>query len=162
MNRIMPTAVIDKSAVIGDETLVGHFALVREGVRIGSRCKIGSFTEICPNVIIKDDVWIHSRCFVVENTLIEESAFLGPGVILSNSKHPREPNSKRYLSPPTIRRRAKIGAGAVILPGIIIGEGAIVGAGAVVTRNVEPDEMVVGNPARALMRRPARKEGDRR
>jgi acetyltransferase-like isoleucine patch superfamily enzyme len=51
---------------------------------------------------------------------------------------------------PTIRRGARIGGGAVLLPGIDVGEEAFVGAGAVVTRDVPPRALVVGNPARQL------------
>ena len=54
-------------------------------------------------------------------------------------------------SPPTIRRGARIGGGAVLLPGIEVGEEAFVGAGAVVVRDVAPRTVVVGNPARVLL-----------
>jgi acetyltransferase-like isoleucine patch superfamily enzyme len=55
---------------------------------------------------------------------------------------------------PTIRRGARIGGGAVLLPGIEIGEEAFVGAGAVVTRDVAPRALVVGSPARVLRQVP--------
>ena len=51
-----------------------------------------------------------------------------------------------------IKQGATVGAGAVVLPGMTIGERAMVGAGAVVTKDVEPDTVVVGNPARVVRR----------
>jgi acetyltransferase-like isoleucine patch superfamily enzyme len=51
---------------------------------------------------------------------------------------------------PTIRRGARVGGGAILLPGIEVGEEAFVGAGAVVLRDVPPHAVVVGNPARQI------------
>ena len=56
---------------------------------------------------------------------------------------------------PTIRRGARVGGGAVLLPGIEIGEEAFVGAGAVVLEDVPPRAVVVGNPARQIREVPA-------
>ena len=55
---------------------------------------------------------------------------------------------------PTIRRGARVGGAAVLLPGIEVGEEAFVGAGAVVLRDVEPGTVVVGNPARPIRQVP--------
>lgn len=54
--------------------------------------------------------------------------------------------------PVHIGKRAWIGAGATILPGVTIGDNAVVGAGSVVTKDVEPDTIVAGNPARLIRR----------
>ena len=59
-------------------------------------------------------------------------------------------DSNRKLRPTTVKFRASIGSGAVILPGVTIGEGALVGAGAVVTRDVPDAAVVAGIPARGL------------
>ena len=56
------------------------------------------------------------------------------------------------LEPTLIESRAVIGSGAVILPGVTIGAGALIGAGSVVTKDVPPDTIVAGNPARVLRR----------
>jgi UDP-2-acetamido-3-amino-2,3-dideoxy-glucuronate N-acetyltransferase len=86
--------------------------------------------------------------------------FVGHGVVFINDKHPRSTTADGSLEgeddwtllPTVVERGASIGSGAVILGGIRIGEGAMIGAGAVVTRDVEPRETVVGNPARESTR----------
>ncbi len=125
---------------IGDETRVGTFVEIQKGARVGARCKISSHTFICEGVEIEDEV------------------FIGHGVQFINDRQPRATN--RAGTPQTeadwplertiVRRGASIGTGATILGGLEIGARATVGAGAVVTRNVPPDTVVVGNPARVL------------
>ena len=62
----------------------------------------------------------------------------------------RTERRKELMKGPTIRRGARVGGGAIVLPGIEIGEEAFVGAGAVVTKNVPPKTIVYGNPARPV------------
>jgi UDP-2-acetamido-3-amino-2,3-dideoxy-glucuronate N-acetyltransferase len=128
--------------VIGDDTQVGPFVEIQRGATIGARCKIQSHTFICDGITIEDE------------------AFVGHGVMFINDKLPRataengelKDTSDWELQETVVERGASLGSGAVILGGLRIGAGAIVGAGAVVTRDVEPGEVVVGNPARALAR----------
>lgn len=128
---------------IGDETFVGPFVEVQRGVTIGRRCKIQSHSFLCTGVHIADEV------------------FVGHGVMFTNDRAPRATNESGELAGDAdwtleetfVERRAAIGSGAVILPGIRIGEGATVGAGAVVTKDVAAGEVVSGVPARVRDRR---------
>jgi UDP-2-acetamido-3-amino-2,3-dideoxy-glucuronate N-acetyltransferase len=70
--------------------------------------------------------------------------------VLTNARYPRGRDVKKKLRGPRVGAGAKIGAGAVLLPGVHVGAGALVGAGAVVTRDVPPYQVVVGNPARVV------------
>jgi acetyltransferase-like isoleucine patch superfamily enzyme len=105
-----------------------------------------------------DDVKIHSSCFIPEYTIIEENAWIGPGVIMTNVLHPPCPAFKKYapikgkkcLHGPIIEKNAVVGAGAIILPAIVVGKSSLVGAGAVVTKDVPPNRLAVGNPARII------------
>jgi UDP-2-acetamido-3-amino-2,3-dideoxy-glucuronate N-acetyltransferase len=126
---------------IGANTRIGPFVEIQQGVRIGANCKIQSHAFICTGVEIEDEV------------------FVSHGVIFINDKFPRATADGRLqvegdweLLPTTVERGAALGSGAVISGGLRIGQGALVGAGAVVTRDVEPGEIVVGNPARPLRR----------
>ena len=129
---------------IGDDTRVGPFVEIQRGASIGARCKIQSHTFICDGVEIGDEV------------------FIGHGVVFINDKFPRATTGAGELQTEAdwelirtvVGRRATVGSAATILGGVRIGEGALVGAGAVVTRDVEPGEIVVGNPARVSARSP--------
>jgi UDP-2-acetamido-3-amino-2,3-dideoxy-glucuronate N-acetyltransferase len=124
---------------IGDGTRVGPFVEIQRGAVIGDRCKIQSHTFVCDGVEIGDEV------------------FVGHGVVFVNDKRPRATTDEGQLQTEedwtllhtVVERRVSLGSGAVVLGGVRIGEGALVGAGAVVTKDVEPGEVVIGNPARA-------------
>ena len=125
---------------IGDETKIGAFVEIQKSARIGQRCKISSHTFICEGVTIEDHV------------------FVGHGVVFINDSYPRATTVTGDLQTAddwkvestVVKKGASIGSGATILSNLTIGERAIVGAGSVVTRDVPPDTIVAGNPARVL------------
>lgn len=129
---------------IGDETSIGTFVEIQKGVTIGARCKIQSHTFICEGVTLEDEV------------------FVGHNVNFLNDRNPaatnpdgsRKMDADWRLERTLVKRRAAVGTGAVILPGVTIGVEAVVGAGSVVTRDVPDGATVVGNPARELRASP--------
>jgi UDP-2-acetamido-3-amino-2,3-dideoxy-glucuronate N-acetyltransferase len=139
----------------GDDVVVQSFTNLY-GCRIGDGTRIGPFVEIQRGATIGARCKIQSHAFVCEGVEIQDEAFVGHGVMFINDKTPRATTDEGELQSDTdwellrtvVGRRASLGSGAVILGGVTIGEGALVGAGAVVTRNVEPNAVVVGNPAR--------------
>jgi len=143
-------AVIYRASTIGHRIHVGHGALVREHCAIGDDVSIGTHSVVEHHVAIGDRARLHTNCFVPEHTIIESDAWIGPGVIVTNARHPNRPDTKNNLEGVHISSDAVVGAGAVLLPGITIGVGAVVGAGAVVTDDVEPGAVVVGNPHRRI------------
>jgi acetyltransferase-like isoleucine patch superfamily enzyme len=122
---------------IGQGSRIGPFVEIQRGVEIGARCKVQSHTFVCEGVRIGDGV------------------FIGHGVVFINDKVPRatapdgnlQEQDGWTLLETVVEDGASIGSGAVILGGVRIAAGALVGAGAVVTKDVEPDEIVVGVPA---------------
>jgi UDP-2-acetamido-3-amino-2,3-dideoxy-glucuronate N-acetyltransferase len=124
---------------IGDETKIGPFVEIQKNASIGARCKISSHTFVCEGVTIEDE------------------CFIGHHVCFTNDPYPRATSGGALQTqqdwkviPTYVRRGASIGSGAVILCGVTIGAGAIIGAGAVVTKDVGPNEIVAGVPARRL------------
>ncbi len=135
---------------IGNYFQTGNKVNIRELNEIGNNVSIGTLTVIEHHARIGDNVRVHSQVFVPEYSVIEDDAWLGPNVVLTNAKYPRSPGVKESLKGPLIKKGAKIGANATILPGLVIGENALVGAGSVVTKDVPDGAVVIGNPARQI------------
>jgi acetyltransferase-like isoleucine patch superfamily enzyme len=147
---VHPHALVETDDV-GPGTRIWAFAHVMPTARIGADCNVCDHTYIEDGVLVGDRVTIKSGVFLWEGMIVEDDVFLGPQATFTNDRHPRsrQPWTCEGI---TIRRGASVGGGAVVLPGVTIGERAMVGAGAVVTADVEPDTVVVGNPARFLRR----------
>lgn len=135
---------------IGTNFQTGNKVNIRELNEIGDNVSIGTLTVIEHHVVIGRGVRIHSQVFIPEYSILEEEAWLGPNVVLTNAKYPASPEAKKHLQGPLIKRGARIGANVTILPGVVIGENALVGAGAVVTHDVASGAVVVGNPAKII------------
>ncbi len=104
------------------------------------------------NVKIGNNVIIMNGCLLMSagGITIDDEAQIAANVQLISNNHDLENRMIITCKPVHICRRAWIGAGATILPGVTIGENSVVGAGSVVTRNVEPNTIVAGNPARVI------------
>jgi acetyltransferase-like isoleucine patch superfamily enzyme len=142
--------VIYAGNTIGRNFQTGNKVNIRESNRIGNNVSVGTLSVIEHHVEIADNVRIHTQVFVPEFSVLEEGCWIGPNVVLTNAKYPLSPGVKDHLVGPVIRKGAKIGANATLLPGVVIGENALVGAGAVVVRDVPPGAVVAGNPARVV------------
>jgi acetyltransferase-like isoleucine patch superfamily enzyme len=142
--------VLYAGSVIGERFQTGHHVLVRESNTIGDDVSIGSLSVVEHHVTIGTGVRIHSQCFIPEYSVLEDGAWIGPRVTLTNAPFPRCPDVSRCLRGVHIGRNARVGANVTILPGVRIGERALIGAGAVVTRDVEPGAVVVGTAARPV------------
>lgn len=143
-------SVVYGGVTFGDRCAVGHFSLIRENTLFGSDVSIGSRTGLGPSVTVGDRVRFHSGCFIPEESVIEEGAWFGPHVVVTNARYPNRPDTKEHLEGVHVERDAVIGAAVVLLPGVRIGAGALVGAGAIVTKDVPNGATVVGNPARLI------------
>ena len=139
----------------GEDVIVWSFTNLY-GCRIGDRTRIGAFVEIQAGAVIGATCKISSHSFICDGVEIEDEVFVGHGVLFVNDKFPRSTTETGTpkaagdwpLLRTVVERGAALGSGAVVLGGIRIGAGALVGAGAVVTRDVPPNEVVAGVPAR--------------
>ncbi len=142
--------VIYAGNVIGNDFATGHGVMIREENEIGDHVSIGAHSVVEHHVKIGDGVRIHSQAFIPEYSVLQEDCWIGPNVVFTNVYHPLCPRAKECLKGPTIKRGAKIGANATLLPDVTIGEGALVGAGSVVVDDVPAGTVVIGNPAQVI------------
>jgi acetyltransferase-like isoleucine patch superfamily enzyme len=128
------------------------------GCRIDDNTKIGAFVEIQKGASIGKNCKVSSHSFICEGVLIEDNVFIGHGVMFTNDLFPRATNEDGTQQTEAdwkvietrVKKGASIGSNATILCGITIGENALIGAGSVVTKDVPPNTVVAGVPAKIL------------
>jgi len=138
-------SVIYEDVAIGHSLQTGHHVTIREETRIGDSCSIGTLTDLQGKLKIGNYVRLHSNVHIGQLTIIDDYVWIYPYTVTTNDQFPPIGN----LVGSHICQFAQIGAGAVILPGKTIGANSLVGAGSVVTKDVAPETLVVGSPAKA-------------
>lgn len=131
---------------IGENTLIWNFVNLY-GCQIGDNCMIGAFVEIQNDVKIGDNSRISSHSFICSKVEIGKNVFVGHSVTFVNDLYP--PRGEEYWKSTRIGDNVSIGSNATILP-VKIGNNSIIGAGAVVTKDIPPNSVAVGNPARVI------------
>jgi len=148
--RIRSGTVIHAGTTIGAHLETGHNVVIREENIIGDDFSIWNNSVVDYGCTIGCRVKVHCNVYVAQFTVIEDDVFLAPGVTVANDPHPGCPFSKECMRGPVLKRGAQIGVNATLLPFITIGERAVIGAGSVVTKDVPPQTVVYGNPARVV------------
>lgn len=128
------------------------------GCQIGENTKIGAFVEIQKNATVGKNCKVSSHTFICEGVTVEDNVFIGHGVTFINDSYPRatapdgqlQTEQDWKVEQTLVKKGASIGSGTTILSNVVIGENAIVGAGSVVTRDVAPNTIVAGNPAKVF------------
>jgi acetyltransferase-like isoleucine patch superfamily enzyme len=147
-------AILYRGTRIGNQVLVGDLASVRERNVVGNQGIIGRLVMIEPNSTIGKNVIIQTGSHITGDSVIEDDAFLGDEVSTANDNKMGWDNPE--YKGPHIKKAARVGSNATLLPGVVIGEGAVVAAGSVVTRDVPPYKVVMGVPARVVRDAPRR------
>lgn len=130
---IADLASIRENTTIGEYTIIGRGVTIENYVKIGKRCKL------------------ESECYITAYSELEDYVFIAPGVVTSNDNFlGRTEERFKHFKGITVKKGARIGANAVILPGKTIGEDALIAAGSVVTKDVPPRKIVMGSPARII------------
>jgi acetyltransferase-like isoleucine patch superfamily enzyme len=104
---------------------------------------------------IGQNVFINQNCtfYDLGGLDIGDDVMIGPNVSMITTGHPLDPSQRRSVTigkPIVIERNVWIAAGAIIIGGVTVGENSVVAAGSVVTKNVPPNTLVAGNPARVI------------
>ena len=154
--RILGCAVVFAGSRLGSGVIVGDQACVRERCDLADGVVVGRGSLVENDTTIGARTRIQANAYVTAYSTLEEDVFIAPGVVTTNDNFMgRTEERLAQMKGPTVRRGARVGGGAVLLPGIEIGEEAFVGAGAVVLRDVPARAVVVGNPARHIRDVPA-------
>jgi acetyltransferase-like isoleucine patch superfamily enzyme len=152
-----PYLSITPDVKLGENVKLSRFINLY-GCEVGDNTKIGAFVEIQKNAKVGRNCKISSHSFICEGVTIEDGVFIGHSVTFINDMYPRAITSDGALQteqdwkvePTLIKKGASIGSGVTILANVTVGENAIVGAGSMVTKDVPPNVVVAGNPARVL------------
>jgi acetyltransferase-like isoleucine patch superfamily enzyme len=143
--------VVFAGTTVGERVVVGDQACVRERCTIGDDVVIGRGSLVENDTSVGALTKIQAHAYITAYSLLEENVFIAPCVITTNDNFMGRTEKRHELvKGPTIRRGARVGGGAVLLPGIEVGEEAFVGAGAVVLRDVPARAVMVGSPARQI------------
>jgi acetyltransferase-like isoleucine patch superfamily enzyme len=152
-----PGTIVSTGAVVFAGTRVGARVIVGDQACVRERCAIGDDAVVGRGALVENDTTvgamtkIQAHAYITAYSTLEDDVFIAPCVITTNDNFMGRTEKRHELRKgPTIRRGARVGGGAVLLPGIEIGEEAFVGAGAVVLADVPRRAVVVGNPARQI------------
>jgi len=137
-------SIFYQGSSFGDRLVTGHRVTVREKTRAGENLQIGTLSDIQGHCSIGDYVRFHSNVHIGQKSDIRNFVWIFPYAVLTNDPHP--PSS--VLQGACIEDYAAIATMSIILPGVTVGEGALVGAHSSVSRNVAPNTVAVGAPAK--------------
>ena len=112
------------------------------------------YTNLGKNIHIGENVFINHLCSFLDiaKITLEDFVMVGPRVTIITDNHPTDPATRRSLQaqPVTIERNVWLAANCTILPGVTVGENSVVAAGAVVSKDVPPNVVVAGVPAKII------------
>ncbi len=147
--HLRPGTVVYERTVIGNYVETGHNVMIREDCVIGDNTVIGTLSVIDGRVRIGKSVRIETGVYIPPESVVEDNVFIGPYAVVTNDRYPMSKKLKGVY----IEKGAVIGANCVLVAGIRIGENAVVAAGSVVTKDVPPNTVVAGVPAKPLYSR---------
>ncbi|MBZ0202702.1 MAG: N-acetyltransferase [Ignavibacteria bacterium] len=143
--------VIYTGCEIANNVLIADSAAVREDVKVGESTIVGRSCTIENFTTIGRKCKLETNSYITAYSEIEDYCFIAPGVVTTNDNYlGRTEERFKHFKGVTIRKGARVGAGAIILPGLEIGEDAVIAAGAVVTKNVPAGKIYAGMPAKEL------------
>ncbi len=143
--------VIEENCIIGDDVFIGHNCVLRPETIIGNRTKVGHLTVFEGWLTVGEDCFIQAQCNITKGMCVEDKVFIGQMVVSGNDRrmvHLRRETAPFISTPPIIRYGARIGMGAILLPGCEVGREAFIGAGAVVDKKCEEFGIYTGVPAK--------------
>ena len=141
--KIAPTAKVVGPTYIGDNTVIGDFAMVRNS-HIGANCLIGGYCEVTRSYIA-DKVMLHRN--YVGDSVLDKEVLMGAQAVTANFRFDGKTigDSKRQKLGAIIGKNVKVGVGAVLLPGVKIGAGSFIGPGELIAKDVNEKRFIYQN-----------------
>lgn len=146
------TSIVDDNVEIGEGTKIWHFSHIQCGAKIGKNCSFGQNVNVSNNVKIGDGVKVQNNVSIYEGVELEDCVFCGPSMVFTNDLTPRAryPKGHQGYKNTFVHHDATIGANATVVCGHELGAFCTIAAGAVVTKNVPPQALMAGTPARQI------------
>jgi acetyltransferase-like isoleucine patch superfamily enzyme len=138
--------IIYAGSDLGERFECGHRVTIRENSRIGKNVRVGTLSDIQGHCEIGDFVRFHSNVHIGHKSVIKDFVWIFPYVVLTNDPHP----PSETLMGVTVEEFAVIATMSVVLPGVTVGRDSLVGASSMVRKNVDPETVVAGNPAKVV------------
>lgn len=135
-SRLGRGVMVADQAAVREDVEIGDFTIVGRGVVVENHSRVGRYVKIETNAYVTAHTTIEDRCFIAPMVAMANDNFLG-----------RTEERFKHTKGPHIKKGARIGTNATLMPGVVIGEDAVVGAGSVVKRDVPPRMVVAGVPA---------------
>jgi acetyltransferase-like isoleucine patch superfamily enzyme len=143
--------IIYCGCTIGMNTLIADLATVRENVVIGSKTIVGRGVAVENYCEVGSNCKLETNAYITAYSKLEDNVFIAPGVVTSNDNYAGRTKERfNNFKGVTVKKGARIGAQATILPGKVIYEDGFVAAGSVVTKDVVSEKIVAGNPAKVI------------
>lgn len=138
-------SIIYANTTIGHRFQCGHHVLIRAEVTIGNRCVVHHKCTLEGRIRIGDGVKIMAHVYIPSTTVIGSMVFIGPGTTFLNAKYPMRQDGVQGAC---IDDGVTVGGGVTICPGVTIGRNSFIGAGSLINKNVPPDTLAYGVPAK--------------
>jgi len=141
--------IIGENVQFGKNVTIWNYVVIGDNTRIGDGTRIGSFCDIGKNVIIGKNCIIQAHVTISNECQIGNNVFIGPNTSLLNDKFPHS----KCPTPSIIKDNVVIGGCVTILPNVTVHENSVIAAGSVVTKDIPPNTVVKGIPAKPMMTR---------
>ncbi len=135
---------ISPKAILGDNVKIWHFAYIGDNTVIGNNVMIGSLTHVDYDVKIGNNCKIEGSVYIPPLTEIGNDVFIGPSTTFTNDPYPM---SKKMIGV-VVEDGVIIGGRSVVKAGVRIGKNSVIAMASVVTKDVPPNVVVMGHPAR--------------
>lgn len=144
-------AVLYAGTIIGANCLLGDTAVVRENCAIGDYVIVGTGSVVENSVKIGEKTKVQSSSYITAYSVIGKHCFIAPMVTTTNDNFMGRTEERfKFIQGAVVQNGARVGGGAILLPGVIIGEESFIAAGSIVTKNTQPGKLYKGIPAREI------------